>query len=131
LLEVLVATAIMGVAIAGLLNTIAGAGHNAARLTQYDRAVLLARSKMDELLADPGLQRNVPLTGEFDPARTGGVSCTWRAVVQPFEAPVKSPGSWDVDRIGLEIDWMDGSVKHSFSLEGFRRGVLHTGDIQQ
>jgi general secretion pathway protein I len=132
LLEVLVATAIMGVAIAGLLNTISGAAHNAARLTEYDRAVLLARSKIDELLASPKLQRNVPLAGDFDPVRTGGVPCSWRAMVHPFETipGPPSPGFWVVDRIELEIDWMEGSVKHSFSLEGFRRGILQKEDIQ-
>jgi len=131
LLEVLVATAIMGVAVAGLLNTISGAAHNAARLTQYDRAVLLAHAKMDELLAEPKLQRNVPMVGEFDAARTGGVPCSWRAVIQPFESvPGAGPGYWVVDRIELEIDWVDGAVKHSFSLEGFRRGVLQNGDLR-
>jgi hypothetical protein len=25
---------------------------------------------------------------------------------------------------------MDGAVKHSFSLEGFRRGVLQAGDVR-
>ena len=130
LLEVLVATAIMGVAVAGILNTISAAAHNAARLTQYDRAVLLAKSKMDELLAEPKLQRNAPLGGEFDAARTGGVPCSWRAMVHPFEtAPGAGPGFWVVDRIELEIDWTDGATRHSFSLEGFRRGILQNGDI--
>jgi general secretion pathway protein I len=130
LLEVLVATAIMGIAVAGLLNTISGAAHNAARLTEYDRGVLLAKSKMDELLAEPKLQRNVPMVGEFDAVRTGGIPCSWRAVIQPFETvPGSAPGTWDVDRIELEIDWMDGAVRHSFSLEGFRRGVLQAGDV--
>jgi type II secretion system protein I len=125
LLEVLVATMIMGVAVAGLLNTISAAAHNASRLTQYDRAVLLAKSKMDELLAEPKLPRNAPMMGEFDPVRTGGVPCSWQATVAPIDTlPGAGPGSWVVDRIQLEIDWMDGQVKHSFSLEGFRRGVL-------
>jgi general secretion pathway protein I len=130
LLEVLVATAIMGVAVAGLLNTISGAAHNAARLTEYDRAVLLARSKMDELLAEPKLQRNVPMAGDFDAGRTGGIPCSWRAVIQPFETPTgMAPGTWVVDRIELEVDWMDGAVKHSFFLEGFRRGILQAQDV--
>ncbi len=129
LLEVLVATAIMGVAVAGLLNTISAAAHNASRLTQYDRAVLLARSKMDELLAEPNLARNAPLGGEFDAVRTGGALCSWRAVITPFESiPGTAPGYWVVDRIELEIVWTDGSVKHSFSLEGFRRGILGEGE---
>jgi general secretion pathway protein I len=130
LLEVLVATTIMGVAVAGLLNTISAAAHNASRLTQYDRAVLLAKSKMDELLAEPKLQRNVPLAGEFEAVRTGGIPCSWQASVQPFEVtPGAVPGTWVVDRVELEIDWMDGATKHSFSLEGFRRGVLQNGDL--
>ncbi len=129
-MEVLVATAIMGIAVAGLLNTISGAAHNAARLTEYDRAVLLARLKMDELLAEPKLPRNVPMGGEFNTARTGGIPCSWRATIQPFDVVLGgAPGTWDVDRIALEIDWMDGAVKHSFSLEGYRRGVLRAGDV--
>ncbi len=125
LLEVLVATAIMGLAVAGLLNTISAAAHNASRLTQYDRAVLLAKSKMDELLAEPKIARNVPLSGQFDLAQTGGVACSWEATVTPFETiPGSAPGYWVVDRIELKIDWTDGAVRHSFSLEGFRRGVL-------
>ena len=130
MLEVLVATAIMGIAVAGLLNTISGAAHNASRLTEYDRAVLLAKSKMDELLAEPKLQRNTPLVGEFDAARTGGIPCSWRAVIHPFETiSGGAPGTPDVDRIELEIFWMDGAVQHSFALEGFRRGILQPGDV--
>jgi hypothetical protein len=126
----MVATAIMGVAVAGLLNTISAAARNASRLTQYDRAVLLAKSKMDELLAEPKLPRSVPMGGDFDAVRAGGVPCSWRATITPFETiPGSAPGYWDVDRIELEIDWMDGAVKHSFSLEGFRRGVLGDGDV--
>jgi general secretion pathway protein I len=131
LLEVLVATAIMGVAVAGLLNTISAAARNAARLTQYDRAVLLAKSKMDEILADPHAQRNATMAGSFDLKQTGGVPCSWRATVTSFETiPGAAPGYWDVDRIELWIDWTDGTVKHSFSLEGFRRGIMQDGDAR-
>ena len=123
------ATAIMGIAVAGLLNTISGAAHNAARLTEYDRAVLLAKSKMDELLAEPKLARNSPMVGDFDAVRTGGIPCSWRAVITPFETiPGAAPGTWVVDRVALEVEWMDGATRHSFSLEGFRRGVLQPGD---
>ena len=52
LLEVLVATAIMGIAVTGILSAISGASRNAARLTEYDRATLLARQRMDEILVD-------------------------------------------------------------------------------
>ena len=58
LLEVLVATLIMGIAVAGILSGMAGALRNAARLTDYDRATLLAKQKMDELLIDRAAPRN-------------------------------------------------------------------------
>ena len=41
LLEALVATMLMGVAIAGILDALAASSRNVRRLTQADRAVLL------------------------------------------------------------------------------------------
>ncbi len=57
LLEMLVATAIMGIAVVALLANISTSMQNASRLTDYDRAALLAKRKMDELLLD-GRDRN-------------------------------------------------------------------------
>jgi general secretion pathway protein I len=129
LLEVLVATAIMGIAIAGVLNGLATSSRNAARLTAYDRATLLAKSKMDELIANQKIPRKVPIEGTFDPAMAGAPA-GWRAVVMPFEtAPGAGPGMWVLDRIQLEIWWMDGPVRHAFSLEAYRRGILQPGDL--
>ena len=48
---------IMGVAVAGILDALAASSRNVARLTQADRAVLLARTKMDELLVNDALPR--------------------------------------------------------------------------
>src|SRR5712691_7500245 len=87
LLEVLVATLIMGIAISGILSGLSGAARNASRLTDHDRATLLAKHKMDELLVDRTAPRNQELAGEFDPAVSGGVRTGWRARVAPFEAP--------------------------------------------
>jgi general secretion pathway protein I len=124
LLEVLVATAIMGIAIAGILGGLSTASRNASRLTQVDRATLLARQKMDDLLVDQSLPRKVPLQGFFD--ATSG----WRAVIQPFEtSPGSGPGQWVMDRVELEIWWMDGQTRRAYTLEGFRRGILKAGDL--
>ena len=49
----MVATIIMAIAIVGLLSGISGATRNAARLRDYDRAVQLARLRMNDLLVDP------------------------------------------------------------------------------
>src|SRR5207248_10721076 len=100
------------------------ASRNAARLTQIDRATLLARQKMDEVLVDQSLPRKRPMEGVFDQ------NAGWRAVVQPFEmAPGAGPGQWVLDRVELEVWWMDGQTRRSFTLEGFRRGILRGGDL--
>ena len=129
LLEVLVATLIMGIAVTGLLSGLAASSRTAARLTDYDRATLLARQKMDELLEDNKSPRGVPLEGVFDPARAGGVTAGWRARILPFEGvPGAGAGLWVVDRIELEIWWMNGATRRGFTLEGYRRGILKGGE---
>jgi general secretion pathway protein I len=130
LLEVLVATMIMGIAVSGILSGLASAARNAGRLTQYDRATLLARQKMDELLVDQSIHRGTAVQGLWDAASAGGVSAGWDARVDAFEAPAGTgPGSWVLDRVQLEVWWMDGVVRRGFTLEGFRRGILQTGEI--
>lgn len=129
LLEVLVATLIMGIAVSGILSGLAGAARNTSRLTDHDRATLLAKQKMDELLADRNAPRNQNLTGEFDPALVGGEHAGWRAEVAPFEGlPGTGPGAVGIDRVELEIWWMDGATRRTFSLEGFRRNRFQVGD---
>ena len=52
----------------------------------------------------------------------------WRARVTPIEsAPEATELNWVVDRIELEIWWMDGTTRHSFSLEGYRRALRQPG----
>jgi prepilin-type N-terminal cleavage/methylation domain-containing protein len=131
LLEVLVAAVVMGIAVAGILGGLAGASRNAARLTEYDRVTILARQKMDELLADRSFPRNAFVDGSYDPAFLGGMQAGWRARVTPFEAPPGAgPGFPGIDRVELEIWWMNGQTRKTFSLEGFRRNVFRPGDPQ-
>lgn len=123
LLEVLVATLIMGIAVAGTLSGIAAAARNATRLTQYDRATLLAKQKMDELLLDTSFTG--VRDGIFNPAQTGGVNIGWHANVAAFES---GPGPGILDRVELEIWWMDGATRRVFALEGYRRARLRPGE---
>jgi prepilin-type N-terminal cleavage/methylation domain-containing protein len=128
LLEALVATMIMGLAVAGILDALAASTRNVARLTQADRAVLLARTKMDELLVDDTLPRKTFLDGQFTAAQAGAMNAGWRARVTPVEsAPQATDLNWVIDRIELEIWWMDGATRRSFSLEGYRRSLLPQG----
>ena len=123
LLEVLVATTIMAIAVVGLLAGLSTSMNNAARLTDYDRASLLARRKMDELLLAPRLPHQVIIEGAFESA-----PCNWRARVTPFEMlPGAGPGSQILERIELEIWWMKGDKRRNFTLDGFRKGLLQPG----
>jgi general secretion pathway protein I len=132
LLEMLVATLIMGIAVVGLLSNISASLRNASRLTDYDRAAVLARQKMDELLLDKRLPIGMPLESSFDRAITGGVEAGWRAQVTPFEAlPDSGAGSDVLERIELEIWWMSGAKRRTLKLEGFRRAKLRAQEPAQ
>lgn len=127
LLEVMVATLIMGVAVVSLLASIGASMRNAARLTAYDRAVMLARTKMDEILVDHRIPTGSTLEGNFDP------EMGWRAHLSPFETPRQGPipGTKMLERVELEIWWKTaGGERRTFPLEGFRRSVVPVPPVQ-
>jgi general secretion pathway protein I len=122
LLEVMVATLIMAIAVTGLLSALSSSLSNASRLTDYDRAMLMARQKMDELLLDKRLPDNVPIRGTWEASVTGGEAMEWRALVTTFEKPEHSgPGTPILERVELQIGWNRGNNPRTFSLEGFRQ----------
>lgn len=130
LLEVLVATVVMAIAITGLLSALSSSLRNAARLTDYDRAALLGRQKMDELLLSNGLPKLVPIEGIWEPEVAGDIRIGWRARFSPFEmVPHPAPGMPYTERVELEIWWMPGQKTRTLSLEGFRRSILTREDI--
>lgn len=131
LLEMLVATLIMGIAVVGLMSAITGSMRNASRVTARDRAVLLARSKMDELLLDSRFPLETVVQGAFDPSLTGGVEGGWRARLKRFEMPPDpAPGKQSLDRLELEIWWMSNGERRTFALNGYRADVLREEDLQ-
>ena len=131
LLEMLVATLIMGIAVIGLMGEISASMRNATRVTERDRAALLARSKMDELLLDPQFPVDTPVQGTFDRSLTGGVEGGWQARLTRFEMPPSpAPGQQCLDRMQLEIWWMAGSERRTFALGGYRAHVLRPEDLE-
>jgi general secretion pathway protein I len=130
LLEMIVATVILAVAIVGVMAGISGALRNAARLTSYDRAVQLARQRMNEMLLDDRLPRNSVMEGAFDPQQAGGLDAGWRARVTLFEKPLAQiVGEVGIDRIELEVWWMAGAQRRTFSLDAYRPHVLRAEDL--
>lgn len=125
LLEVLVATLIMAIAITGLLSALSTSLRNASRLTAYDRAALLARQKMDELLVATKLPKNVPIEGTWDESITAGQEMGWQARVSDFDRQPQQPaGSPYLERVQLDIWWMQRDQRRTFSIEGFRRAMV-------
>jgi general secretion pathway protein I len=130
LLELMVATVILAVAIVGLMSGISGALRNAARLTDYDRAVQLARLRMNELVVDERFPRNSVVSGEFDREQSGLREAGWRARLANFEMPpAKAPGQISLDRMELEVWWMSGAQRRSFTLDAYRPHVLRPQDL--
>lgn len=130
LLEMIVATVILAVAVVGLMSGVSGAMRNAARLTAYDRVAQLARLRMNNLLLDYRLPRNSVVSGDFDPAQTGGMNAGWRARAILFETPPSpGPGQTALQRIELEIWWMSGRERRTFTLDAFRPYMLQPSDV--
>jgi general secretion pathway protein I len=122
LLEVMVATTIMGIAVAALVTGITGAVRGATKLNEYGHAA--------QLLVDPTMPRNVAIAGEFDPLISGGVHAGWQARLSTFEMPPASiPGTSGLDRIELQIWWMSGATRRTFNLDGYRTRVLKPEDF--
>ena len=130
LLEMIVATTVMGIAVVGLMSGLSGSTRNASRLREYDRAATLARLRMNELLLDTKMPRNTPLSGSFDPSLTGGVDMGWEARLENFEqAQPPAPGQMALDRIELQVWWMAGRDRRSFTMDAYRSHVLQQSDV--
>jgi general secretion pathway protein I len=130
LLEVLVATVIMAIAVTALLSGLSGAVRNASRLRDHDRVAQLARLRMNELLVDPALPRNASLEGRIEGPMAGTLDAGWQALVTPFSTPPSpGPGMLALDRVVLQIWWNDGGNRHAFTLEGYKEHTLVADDI--
>ena len=129
LLEVLVATVILAVAVTGLMSALSTSLGSAARLTDYDRAALLGRQKMDELIIASNLPKLTPIEGIWAPEVAGDLKAGWRARLSPFEMPsTAGPGTPYLERVELEIWWMNGEKRRTLNIEAFRRSVITTED---
>lgn len=115
LLELIVATAIMGLAVVGLLSLVAGALSNAAIVREYDRAAMLARSQMNRLLVLEPLPLGETLRGEFN-EKSG-----WEARAEPFEWLQGQQTSRPLlVRVTLTIWWESQRGRKTQEFEGYR-----------
>ncbi len=111
LLEILVALTIFGL-VGGALLELFGSGLRTARLaTERTHAVLLARSKLTELIADPYLTPGL-MEGDF------ADGYRWQArLTQPEELESDLGRALEPLHLDLTITWGDSDDERQFRLE--------------
>ena len=138
LLEALVATAVLGASVAALLGLLSGALRNAARLEAPEQALLLAQSKLNELVA-AGVAAEIPSTALPAALRTGSETSElpfdqtiagrwderfrWEArMTRHRSSPQPAPGELLLARITLDVFWRTGTreEERKLSFETYR-----------
>lgn len=132
LLEVLVATAIMAIAVTTAVTALRTSLRNADRQMELNRVDALARRKMDELLAERLNPRCQSFGGVFPEAYTGGVEAGWTALATPYEVATlpPTPGTSALERIQLEVWWKTVTGRKTMRLEAYRRTLLTVADAE-
>ena len=120
LLEALVATAVLGAAVVGMLGLLSGALRNADRLQAPEQALLLGRSTLNELIS-AGLttQDGGVVEMPFD-QKIGGrwnEQFRWEAVATRIRSsPQPVPGETLLARIALDVFWKTGAGREERKL---------------
>ena len=122
LLEVLIATVIMGVAVTALISGLSQSVKNANRLADYDRAVMLARTRMNDLLLDVNLPFDGSVNGVFTADQASGIPSGWSAALKPYDIPPNAqPGATVLQQIALDIWWQPATGgRRTMHLESYR-----------
>lgn len=109
LVEVLVAVAVLGIAMAAVISAMARQADNAGYLKQKTLALWVAHNRLAEIQ----LQGEVPDTGRSDgKVKMGGFEWEWEAVVRPTEDP-------RLRRIDLVVRRPEDKKGSLAQLEGF------------
>lgn len=118
LIEMLVATLIMAIAVTALMSNLSTSTNNLLSASDIDRLTSLSKSKMDELIVQPGRMDGI-YEGILDADAQGQVRGRWRAVVT---LSAMSPTGLDrLERIQLETWIQIGSKRRILQLETYRR----------
>jgi general secretion pathway protein I len=147
LLEVMVATTIMAIAVVALLGGLTQSTTNAAKLREREIVVALAKQQLNELLLEPRLPHKRPLEGVWEARQLGpGMRAGWTARLEPLalmppevllpgvrprmqlapvpEAMAATP-MMVLDRVLFEAWWSTaGGARRTFQIETYRRNWL-------
>ncbi len=121
LLEVLVATIILAVAVSALLSNLSVSTGNLFKTSSVDRLTFLSKRKMDELIAIQNLPRGAVMEGalEIDPDSKKPLA-GFRAQILPGGA-ISPTAQERLERIVLET-WLDtgSGRRRTLQLESYR-----------
>ncbi len=118
LIEMLVATLIMAIAVTALMANLSTSTKNLLSASDIDRLTSLSKSKMDELIVQPGRMDGV-YEGILDADAKGQVRGRWRAIVT---VAAMAPNGLDrLERIQLETWIQIGAKRRTLQFETYRR----------
>jgi general secretion pathway protein I len=120
LLEVLVATIILAVAVAALMGNLSTSTANLFRVNDIDRLTFLSKRKMDELLTVQNLPRAATFEGVLENDAASRPVAGFKAQILPFGPMSQSSGD-RLERVRLETWLQSGSRRRTMLLESFRR----------
>ena len=126
LLEVMVATAIMGIAVTALLANLHLSIRNNERVREAEKIHFAAQQEMDRLLTEPSLPNFQQLAGD------SGNGVSWIAEATPFEYPLHPvAGTLFLQRVQLKLRWMTNGKEHTYAIEGYRQNTLNQSDARR
>jgi general secretion pathway protein I len=119
LLEVLVATIILAVAVSALMANLSTSTANLFRVNDMDRLTFLSKRKMDELIAVQNIQKMVVLEGVLEADAKDKPIAGFKAQILPF-GPVSQSSGERLERVRLETWLQSGSRRRTLMLESLR-----------
>ncbi len=119
LIEVVVATAILGIALTVIIELFAG-GLRLARVSkEYTKAVNYANAKMEEVASKQTLEEGVT-EGEFDETFHWRVTMNKVNLLLPVEKPWEVKPPIQLFQIRVDVLWKPGSKERSAGFETYR-----------
>lgn len=112
LLEVLVAFSVLAISLGILYQAFGGSLRNLSVSGDYNRAMILAESKLAEAAA------RIPLEAGGSAGEEGGFR--WRVEILPFEEIEELPPLFEPYRLVAEVSWGEGGRQRSYRLQTLR-----------
>jgi general secretion pathway protein I len=119
LLEVLVATIILAVAVSALMANLSTSTANLFKVNDLDRLTFLSKRKMDELLSVQNIPRGVVLEGVLETDISNKATAGFSARIMPL-GPINQYSGDRLERVRLETWLQSGSRRRTLLLESFR-----------